>query len=103
MLNENRLILLVISSQTAFLPIISIERWAKNMIKQSIKEVVYKTSVWERKTSLFIKKCKLNQKDTVFLHMKLTVLTKVIIFSVIARKLTIPIIFNGAVYDYNFS
>lgn len=34
--------------------------------------------------------------------MKLTVLTKVILFSVIARKLTIPIIFNGAVYDYNF-
>lgn len=27
---------------------------------------------------------------------------QVIIFSVIARKLTIPIIFNGAVYDYNF-
>lgn len=42
------------------------------------------------------------KEDTVFLHMKLTVLTKVIIFSVIARKLTIPIIFNGAVYDYNF-
>lgn len=56
------MILLVISSQTAFLPIILIERWAKNVIKQFIKEVVYKTGAWERKTSLFIEKCKLNQK-----------------------------------------
>ena len=55
-----------------------------------------------KKNLVVHREVQIKPKDAVFLHMKLTVLTKVIIFSVIARKLTIPIIFNGAVYDYNF-
>lgn len=52
-----------------------------------------------KKNLVVHREVQIKPKDAVFLHMKLTVLTKVIIFSVIARKLTIPIIFNGAVYD----
>ena len=55
-----------------------------------------------KKNLIVYREVQIKPKDTVFLHMKLTVLTKVIIFSVIARKLTIPIIFNGAINDYNF-